>query len=361
MAARSTRTRQPGVGEVTMKKLTLCTRYNELGASSRLRFYAYADALADAGYEVRIDPFFQRDYLERLYAGQGKSRPMALQSLLRRLLHAPFYPENLLIEYELFPQLPYAVEAVFLRNRQYVLNFDDNVWEKYRGNSRLADKYDQLISHAAGVIAANDYLAEKISRHNDNVIKIPTVVDLDAYLKTPPKQERFTLCWIGTPVTYEEYLLPFAPTLRAMAQQIPLQLFVIAKANLPTILGVPMECVNWSAEREAELIASCHAGIMPLNDDPFAHGKSAYKLIQCLAAGLPVIASPIGENCNVVTPECGFLPRTTTEWMQAVKTLQNPTLYAQYSAGATMRSQEFSLQKFRPVLTDFVRGCFLRK
>lgn len=52
-------------------------------------------------------------------------------------------PEKLLIEYELLPELPYGIEARFLRGRRYVLNFDDDVWIKYEGRGRLADKYDR--------------------------------------------------------------------------------------------------------------------------------------------------------------------------------------------------------------------------
>ncbi len=339
-----------------MSKLTLCTRYDELGASSRLRFFAYVEALKSANIEIALDPFFSNNYLKKLYTQGRKSNFSALYSLIKRLVKAPFLPKNLLIEYELLPQLPYCIERVFLKNRQYILNFDDNVWEKYKNNPKMQNKYDQLVANAQGVIVANDFLAQKVAPFCKNIIKIPTVVDLDAYNLSLEKSQKFTLCWIGTPFTYHEYLLPFAPVLQAMAKELEFKLLIIAQDNLPAIQNVDMEFVKWSSENEAELISSAHVGIMPLGQDEFAKGKSGYKIIQYFAAGLPAIASSVGENINIITPECGFLATSQTQWIEALKALQTQDIYDKLSLGAKSRGREFSLQKYGPILADFVKN-----
>ncbi len=56
----------------------------------------------------------------------------------------------------------------------------------------LSNKYDALVSNAAGIIVANDFLYEKVSKLNENVIKIPTVVDLDLYRAEINKFDKFT-------------------------------------------------------------------------------------------------------------------------------------------------------------------------
>ena len=267
-------------------RLDVCTRYDRLGASSRCRYYLYENALRAAGFDVRFHPFFRSGYLKRLYAGGGKSRLLAAGALCRRLLELPGFGEALLVEYELFPNLPWGFEARYLSRRRYVLNFDDNVWEKYRGNPRLEGKYDRLIRGAAGVIVANGFLEERVRALQPETVMIPTVVDLDNYPAAAEKFPRFTVGWIGTPVTYR-YLELHAGTLRRMAAAADFELLVIARRELESraLPGVPMRFIDWSAETEARELARCHAGIMPLTDDPFSRGKSAYKLIQYQAAG----------------------------------------------------------------------------
>ena len=142
--------------------LGVYTRYDRLGASSRLRYYGYRAAFEAAGFAPEFHPFFSDAYLTRLYAGRGKSRLLAAAALVRRFAASTRLPEKLLIEYELLPELPYGIEARFLRGRRYVLNFDDDVWIKYEGRGRLADKYDRLVAGACGVVCANDLLLEKV-------------------------------------------------------------------------------------------------------------------------------------------------------------------------------------------------------
>ena len=61
---------------------------------------------------------------------------------------------------------------------------------------------------------------------------------------------------------------------------------------------------------------------MPLHDTPWERGKCAYKLLQVMAAGKPVIASPVGANAQVVQHGVnGFLANTTEEWAEALRTL----------------------------------------
>ena len=340
-------------------KLTMFTRYNTLGASSRYRYYMYAARMRDAGKQVDVFNFFDEQYLRRLYKGERAGIFNILKAYWRRFKAAFCASDNLLIEYELFPFLPYWAERIFLKRRKYILNFDDNVWEKYAGKIFLSSKYDALVRNAAGVIVANDFLYEKVKKLNKNVIKIPTVIDLNMYRIETNKFDKFTLVWIGTPVTYM-YLEKHAGVLRKMAEKYDFELLVIARKSLENrnIEGVNMRFENWSQEGETELLIRSHVGIMPLADDEFSKGKSAFKLIQYSAAGLPVIASSVGENVNVVDNEkTGFLADSPEEWLEALgKLIDDKDLYSNMTKNAAKASENYSIQKYFPIFQNFIKS-----
>lgn len=71
--------------------------------------------------------------------------------------------------------------------------------------------------------------------------------------------------------------------------------------------------IQWTRKGLFRLIAGMHIGIMPLLENEFTKGKAAFKAVQYIGAGLPVIASPVGFNKNVVQDGVnGFL--TEKEW-----------------------------------------------
>ena len=75
--------------------------------------------------------------------------------------------------------------------------------------------------------------------------------------------------------------------------------------------GLPMEFVPWSVEGEAAALLRGDIGIAPTPENPWTAGKCGFKIVQYMAAGLPVVASPVGANAELVRAgESGFLPET---------------------------------------------------
>jgi glycosyltransferase involved in cell wall biosynthesis len=70
-----------------------------------------------------------------------------------------------------------------------------------------------------------------------------------------------------------------------------------------------------------------------LPDDPFTRGKCGFKILQYFAAGLPVVASPIGYNTELVIPETtGLWAFSQAEWLTALKRLiEDQSLWEQMS------------------------------
>ena len=74
-------------------------------------------------------------------------------------------------------------------------------------------------------------------------------------------------------------------------------------------------------DNSVENISKFDIGIMPLEDSPWEQGKCAYKLIQYMACGIPVVASAVGMNKDVVKEHItGFLATTPEHWIVAFET-----------------------------------------
>ena len=338
------------------EKITLWTRYSRLGASSRLRFFQYLPLLREAGFSPEISAFFDDGYLRRLYAGGGRS-PFALlrayRDRFRRMRECAADDAPALIEYELLPGLPYSAEARFLAGRRYFLNFDDAVHLRYGKLPFLRRKYPRLIAGAAGIIVANDLLMEEFGALNGNLLKLPTIPPETIAPATGQNPEKLTLIWTGTPVTFG-YLKQRENAFKLAARHVDYQLLIVG-GGAP-LDGVACRCIPWSEAAEAEAFAQAHAGVMPLPDTPFARGKSAYKLICCLRAGIPGIASPVGENRQVIRHEVnGLLAESDEEWAEAIRRLADREFLAALSRGAAASAERYMLRPSAEKLAEFLR------
>ena len=339
-----------------MKKndhIGIFTRYSRLGASSRLRAIACCESLPGA----TLNHLFGEKYLRKLYATGKRPFFPAAAGMLKRFFSLFFLPRQLVIEYELLPYAPWWVEKFFLRRRRYVLDFDDAVWEKYRRIPWLRNKFRHLISHAAGVICANHFILKEVSKYNSAVVLIPTPVDLPALPSKVVKPEVFTVGWIGTPVTFECFMKPFFPVLQQLAQTTDYVLLVISDGAPPEIPGVAVRFEKWDEKTQYQLLSGCHAGIMPLDNSTFAAGKSGYKIIQYMAAGIVPVASPAGENSFLICDgENGMLAATESEWVNKLAALAaDSALQRRLADAAGKKAGEFSLDVNRRKYQGFVK------
>ncbi len=349
--------------------ILMATRYGPLGASSRLRLAQYRPYLEQAGIATTWRAFLSDDYVRALY---GKtSRAGAILLAYFNALGAGYAARRhdlLWIEKEFLPWLPYWLERRAIGATPYILDFDDAWSLRYeQANSRLIrfllrQKFPLLVRGAALTITANETLYEWAKQAGaQNLLLLPTVIDLNHYHPVPEPAQKFTIGWVGTPLT-ASYLDTIADELRLLAAEGPLQLLIIGAPD-KRIEGV--DCIHepWSEAAEARLIGQCHAGIMPLPDDDWARGKSGYKLIQYMAMGRPAVASAIGANRQIILQgETGFLAETKEDWLSALRRLRDDAgLRAQMGAAARQRvEQEFCLQVTAPVLIETIRKIAIK-
>lgn len=348
-------------------KVLLLSRYDGLGASSRLRFFQYLPFLFEQGIMVDSHPLFSHEYLQSYYRTGHKSYTEVIQAYLKRL-HTCTLLNNydlIWLEKELFPWGPAIFEQlIHLRKVPYIVDYDDAIHHNYDQHSAwpvrlvLRNKLNELVSRASAITVGNDYLARWACGQGASHVEIvPTVVDLNRYAKRSfyGNNTEFRIGWIGSPAT-AKYIWLVRDTFIRLAQTTPIRLVVVG-ANLHEDFGVPMECHEWKEETEVSILSTLDAGIMPLPDSPWERGKCGYKLIQYMASGLPIIASPVGVNKEIVEHGVnGFLAANLDEWGDALRTLQSdPMLRESFGcAGRKKVENKYCIQETAPRVAELL-------
>jgi glycosyltransferase involved in cell wall biosynthesis len=276
----------------------------------RYRLAAYRPAFARAGWTLDLRPW-PGGWLSRL--------------LLRRELGNP---DLLLLQRKLPPawQLPLLRRAAPL----LAFDFDDAVFLRdsysHRGchSPRRARAFAAVLRAADVVLAGNAFLHGQAGLWTDprKVHLLPTCVDLARY--TPADhapRPGVQLVWIGSSSTLRG-LEGARDVLEALGARLPGLALKVICDRFPTFRNLRVLPCPWSGRTEAAELRAADIGLSWLPDDLWSRGKCALKVLQYMAAGLPVVANPVGVQAEVVrSGETGFLVETAGELARAVARL----------------------------------------
>jgi glycosyltransferase involved in cell wall biosynthesis len=239
--------------------------------------------------------------------------------------------------------------------RQLIFDFDDAVYRRSSnsrnsGNSSNRRRRFTAMVHAADlVVAGNEYLAAETARfiHAERIRVIPTCVDPALYRPASHcrAQAGVELVWIGTS-SMLKLLERLGPLLDAVAERLPGLSCKIICDRFPRFHRMPVLAVPWSSAVEAEALAAGDIGISWVPDDAWSRAKCHLKVLQYMAAGLPVVASPVGMCRDMVQDGVnGFLVQTAEEWLEAIARLaRNPDLRRRMGqAGRARVERQFSV------------------
>ena len=316
--------------------LHIWTIGTEHTASTRLRVHQYLPQLARDGITPRVrtipNGFFPRLLLK---ARLGKG-------------------DALLVQKKLFS----TADVARLRSRagRLLYDFDDAVHLDGAGSTRNRDRFNAIVSAADRIIAGNPTLAEAANRHAS---VLPTPIDTGAITPPPPRErDPHLIAWIGSRTNLSNLTLAYDAFVRTRTRH-P-QLTWVVMADRPPAAppdGVVFE--PWSVPAERALLRRAAFGLMPLIDTPFNRGKCGFKILLYQAAGLCVLASPVGINAGLITDgEDGFLAEADG-WERAFQAaVENPGRARSVGeAGRARVERTHSLNalypRFRKLVTEF--------
>jgi glycosyltransferase involved in cell wall biosynthesis len=316
----------------------------------RYRLRAFHAEFAAAGYDLVLQSW-PRSWWDRLRigAGLGGADGVILQRKLLplwqlRLLRARVR-RRLIFDFD---------DAVFLRDSYSPKGtHSPSRWRRFAAMIRAADV----------VIAGNEWLLERATAAGATArqLMIPTCVDPSRY--TLARHERtgagVQLVWVGSSSTLHgiERARPLLETVGNRVAGVRLKLVC---DRFLTLTNLPVETCRWAEPTEAEAIAAADIGISWLPDEDWSRGKWGLKVLQYMAAGLPVVANPVGVQTGLVRHgETGFLATTPREWVEAVGRLaRDPDARRRMGAAGRRRVEvEYSVaaggQRWRAVLDRF--------
>ena len=303
--------------------------------SQRFRFEQYLDILTAHGHQYRLAPFLSVATWNILYKpGQTVAKALGiLAGFARRvglLFTVPQY-DFVFVHREAAPVGPPVLEWLLAKvlRKKLIYDFDDAIWlantseaNKIAAGVKWHHKVDAICRWAYKNSCGNAYLAGYARQFNPRAIVNPTTIDtvhLHNQVRDQAAPGRLVIGWTGTHSTLK-YLGQVVPVLaRLEAEGLDFEFRVIS--NQPPAFPLrSLVYLPWRKETEIADLLGFHIGLMPLEDDPWAKGKCAFKALQYMALGVPPLVSPVGMNTEVVQHgQNGFVCATPQEWEASLR------------------------------------------
>ncbi len=333
----------------------------------RFRFEQYLHIMDTRGFSVTLLPFLSERANTILYTpgNYWKKITGVSTGFIKRIASLPLlmWSEYVFIFREAAPVGPPFFEWVIAKilRKKVIYDFDDAIWlpntthvNRAIGWLKCHSKVGSICKWSYRVSCGNQYLANYARAFNSEVKINPTTIDTEILhnpKRYPTKEETSTVVigWTGTHSTLH-YLEPLLPILELLSKKYALLRIMVIADKKPNWSLPSLQFVKWNKQTEIEDLRKIDIGLMPLSDDPWAHGKCGFKALQYLSLEIPAVVSPVGVNTVIVDHGInGFLCRTPEEWTQNLEQLiqQKDVRHAMGIRGREKVIQHYSVESNR--------------
>lgn len=267
------------------------------------------------------------------------------------------------------PLSPLLIDLIARRSR-LIYDYDDALYVRqsgwvghlkstHAGSGQMVARINHILRHSSLVFAGSDSLYRYASRFNpERVHLVPTAYSGPALLSIQRDcRTEVTIGWIGGNENMEYLRLVDEATVE-LEHRFPFVRFSIMSGRPVEGMRTSWHFVPWSHDAEQEWLCSIDIGIMPLADDEWSRGKCAFKLLQYMAYGKPVVASSVGENCRaVIHGRTGYLASISAEWLEYLsKLVVDGERRARFGAEGR---QLFLTRYERKIIQDSIAGLLI--
>jgi glycosyltransferase involved in cell wall biosynthesis len=324
-----------------MARILILCPYPKGGApSQRFRFEQYLAAMAAAGHTVVVAPFLPA-FAHRVIYRKGyflqKVVGVLLGFLSRILLMASLRRyDYVFVHREASPIGPPIFEAwTAMFHSRTILDFDDAIFVPRVSDANRIVRYLKWFSKTKftcgqfwRVTVCNSYLQNWARQHTQNVVLLPTTIDLDYHKPVASRLSSMRPCvgWTGSHSTVK-YLELVRPVLAKLSERFDFDFVVICDVD-PCFRELPnYRFIKWQIATEIADLSQMTIGIMPSFEGEWELGKAGFKAIQYSALGVVPVVSAVGPGREVVVDgETGFAIDNSEEaWLSALADLlSNP-------------------------------------
>jgi hypothetical protein len=197
------------------------------------------------------------------------------------------------------------VKDVRKRAKRLVYDIDDAIWhptkQQHHWLTRIRNRLrlKAIVSAADLCLAANATIAEHISPWARRMEIFPMALDETLWRPAAKGEEDIIrIGWAGAPGNLGslEALEPVIIDVQRSSPKVRLAVLSGARPNL----SIPYDYTEWKPGIEPSVVASFDIGLLPLQRNPFAEGKSPIKGLQYLASGIPIVATPLAATCELL-------------------------------------------------------------
>ncbi|MHA1974834.1 MAG: glycosyltransferase family 4 protein [Candidatus Hodarchaeales archaeon] len=263
------------------------------------------------------------------------------------LTHFPNYylksltdsPDVVIISRTSTPQIYIFQKILKRKGVKVVFDLDDPLFlptSKIFGvNIRPGSYYlEKIIKNADFVTVNGHYLLNYVKSINKKCDIIHDPIDLELFFpKFENNDNKVTIGWMGSATSHYPNLVMLVKPLYKLANNYDIKFKIVSSLGdtrvkkiykkLEKFIEMDYGLDHWVSLNEfAQLLSGFDITVAPLQKTSWYESKSAQRVGISMALGVPVVASPVGEQKYVIKHGVnGFLARNEEEWYLYLKTL----------------------------------------